>query len=164
MQYDIQELDYIDIVDRLGELQIPNPTKPAWLPHNIDSAENVADLHHLSSVPTLDKLLREAGIEMDDVPQQRRQQATVHLQSGELSLATLYISQVALTLIPQIQTIIDVIANYARESLPFSDRCRLDVVIEKDATRQTTRLSYSGPVGGLTNLKDAISALRDKRK
>ena len=161
MQYEIEELDDIDIANRLSELELPNPTRPAWLPYNIGSAENVAELHHLESVPTLEKLIRDEGIEMDHLPSESREQPTIHLQSGDLLLAALYISNVAITLIPQIHAIIDVIANYAREAQPFSDHCQLDVVVEKDATRETKRLRYSGRVEGLTHLKDAISALAE---
>ena len=156
MHAEIMETDYIDVANRLIELGIPNPCKPAWLPHNIEEAGSLSELRHRDSTVALNKMLRAAAIDLDDIPPNSQQEPTLDLQSDDLWLATLYVPQVASASLPYIRAIIDTVIAYAKTMRPLTDQCSLEVVVERKGKRETKRLKYSGPASEISKLKDAI--------
>ena len=161
MNAEIIETDYIDVASRLTELGIPNPSKPAWLPHNIESAGTLQELQHRDSIVDLNKMLREAGIELDEIPPKSQGEPTIDLQSDDLWLAALYISQASSAYPPYVRAIVDIVIAYAQRKRPLTDQCSLEVVVETKGDRATKRLQYHGPASAISELKDAIEeALR----
>ena len=156
MHAEIIETECFDVASRLTELGIANPSQPAWLPHNIETAGSLEELHHRDSTVDLNKMLKAAGMDLAEIPPKSRGEPTIDLQSDDLWLAALYIPQAASAYLPYVNAIIDVIVAYAQRMRPLSEQCSLDVVVETKGDRTTKRLKYHGPASAVSELKAAI--------
>lgn len=133
------------------------------LPRNYEST----DEYYLydNTVYTINKVLNQAGVNskyLDDKPIQFLEQRAI-----EWFLPVLYISYNVLIENKEVYEVaLMAIKEYIIKSSPFTrgedNTVKLKIIVEKSEDKTTKSIEYSGPINGLSELKDSILRLADE--
>jgi hypothetical protein len=157
----IQEEDFVDVMQRAQELGCRVPTGLAILPRNFESAASKDQLLHESEAPTVRILWRRAGLEETPIEPEGERFPQISEKSFEEWVGpTIFASAALLSENPALVSVaFGVISNYLTDwfkGTPIGLRkVRLDVVIEA-GKREYKRLHYEGPVEGLQELAAVV--------
>lgn len=153
----IQQEDFVNVVQRARVLGCRVPTGLALLPRNFDSATSKDQLLHESEAPTVRILWRRARLEETPIEPEGERFPQISEKSFEEWVGpTIFASAALLSQNPAVVSVaLGVISNYLTDWFKGTamDRrkVRLDVVVETGKS-QYSKLHYEGPVEGLQDL------------
>jgi hypothetical protein len=156
-----------DIAARMEELGCAYPTSGiALLPVNFATASQSEDLLQASEAATVKKLLKEAGIPVDDVFGPGRRPMYIKNKSSDWAAPILLVSAALYSQNPTaVSVALNIIGNYATDFLrgrwPGRDEAKLDIVVQTKGTKSFKRISYSGPADGIRGLDGVVRKVFD---
>lgn len=143
---------YIDTGD-------PTDKEILILPNNFEITKQ--DYYYSSTLPTIKKLAKENKVLFriigDSEDQKLLEQRGIEWYGPILLVGSLFYSQN-----PQMVSVaLGMIANYLSNIFMGQNdaRANLDVLVRNDEKKTTKRVSYKGPVGGLTEVNEAIKSV-----
>lgn len=158
--------DYIDVRQRIAELDCYNPTGLALLPTNFDSAPIVSDFRQVSESATVRTLFRTAKIPLDEIVSKDRCPPYVQNNAFEWVAPTLFVSVGILSEnTTYLNVALGVIANYATDffkGMSGGHEVRMDIVVERTKSKVCKKITYKGPPEGLKDLPEVIRAASDE--
>lgn len=158
--------DYIDVRQRIAELDCDNPTGLALLPTNFDTALTVSDFRQVSESATVRTLFRTAKIPLDEIVNKDRRPPYVQNNAFEWVAPTLFVSVGILSEnATYINVALGVIANYATDffkGMNGDHEVRMDIVVERTKSKVCKKITYKGPPEGLKDLPEVIRAASDE--
>ena len=135
------------------------------MPVNVESAASIADLLQASETATIKKLLLAGGLPVDDIVERGQRPPYMKNKSYEWVAPTLFVTG---ALYSQNQAYISValsvLANYATDFFRGKGgihEVNLDIVLEKKKNETYKRISYHGPIAGLSELADVIREVNE---
>jgi hypothetical protein len=151
---------YLAVAERAAELGLEAPRTLALLPRNFESAVERDELLDEASAATIHQLLHQAGLpeERFDSPQEpflALAQHAVDWYGPTLFLSAGFINENPLL----VGVAINLITDYVRElfgRVPGRRRAHLAVVVERDAEKESVRISYDGEIEGIKELVPAV--------
>ena len=157
----IQREPYVDVRQRLTELGCSPPSGVALIPTNLDTALAPTDFVFPLSTLTVQKILAQAELAIEnilppDVPVLHRFD-----HDGDWMLPTILVTADWLTRHPDgLEAIIGIILDYAERIYRVlqSPRTTMSVVREY-SDGSYTRVSYRGPVEGLSDLPSIVRSV-----
>lgn len=162
----IETAEFPSVAARSVALGFDPPTSIALLPRNFVSATSAQELLDESSAATIHQLFRQAGVPEDrfdtaEAPFPSVAEHSVDWIAPIIFIGAAYASENS----SMVNVALGVVANYVYElfgSLPGRRRVRLDVVVERDGSRTSKRVSYEGSAEGVQQLIPAVErALSD---
>lgn len=152
---DASESEFCDVKMRCEELGCNTPEGIAILPRNLATATTRDELVHESSTLTVRKLLREAGIDEDNLEADCDQ--WLYAQENDVTWIGPVVLFMGATVSqnPQIIAVTyGVIANYLTDLFKGTvgrRHVRLKTVLEKTKTKKFVEFNYEGDPEGLNN-------------
>lgn len=151
---------------RCQELDLDLPDGLSLLPENLETAQAADGLLYSEITPTLRKLLRKNGVEESSLGSSLPTK-TVHRRSADWVLPTLFVGNLVLSSNPHmISLALNVIGNYVSTFLQAksgTEACvSLDVIIERDSFRSSTKVSYRGEASGLSQIAEIVESVKDE--
>lgn len=156
--------EYVSVAERAGTLNCNVPEGFAVLPANFESAETRDQLIFDAQAGTLRTLLRNEGLQITDLIPAIEGRRSVHNKSSDWA-AVLFVSASMLSADPTaVSVAIGILSNYL--TTYFQGRStkdvKLELVIEKQEGRTCKKLTYEGPIEGLSSIEEAIKRLADE--
>jgi len=153
---------YINVANKMAELGCQNPSSGiALLPVNFAEASSATELLQASDTATVRKLLKEAGVPLDEILERSQRPPYIKNKSVDwvapiLFLSAAFYSQNSLA----VSVALSVIGNYATDLLKAAGRreehVRLEIVVETEETKTFKKVSYNGPADGIKDLAETI--------
>lgn len=155
--------DYISVRERLEKFGRPKLTGLVLLPANFDTADSIAELRQHAEAATVKTLFRSADIPYSDVFPPEGRAPYIQNNSLEWVAPTLFISASLVIENPTLVTMsLNVVSEYVAKLLrgvSGEKRVSLDVVIEQANGSTCKRISYKGPVDGLSSVGDVVRTI-----
>lgn len=156
--------DFINVHDRLQELNCNEVNGISFLPFNLESAESRSDLVHENSVKTLRTLFRINKIPEDRIEQEGEKLGYRQLNNFEWLAPTIFLASSILSENPHLVSVaLGVISNYAADffkGLPNTKKVKLDIIVETDKNKTYKKINYEGDAEGLKRLADVVNNLK----
>ena len=152
--------EYVNVVTKMADLGCLYPQRGlALLPVNFESAPSIADLLQASETATIKKLFLAEGLPVDDIVD--RSQRPPYIKNKQYEwVPTLFVTASLYSQNPAVVSVaLGVLANYATDFFKGTSGARevkLDIVLEKKKNETYLRVSYRGPIAGMSELPDAI--------
>jgi hypothetical protein len=157
---------YIDVREKLKELNCTSPTGIALLPSNFETANSIPEFLQQSESATVRTLFRTSNITLDEITSKELQGAYIQNNSFEWIAPTIFVSASLISQSPNLISIaLSVLANYVTDIFQTKEEdtaVKLEIVVETTKTKTYKKISYNGPVDGLKDLPDAIKAASDE--
>lgn len=154
---------YINLNDRLTELECITTNSICFLPENIVDAKSVSEFIYIDSTQTVKKLFKKNNISvetLDSNPTRFRQK-----RSSDWFAPTLFIG---FSLLSDNSTMVslalNVISNYLTDFFKgnFGEKkVKMEIIIETFPKKTYKRLIYEGNTEGLKNLEVIIKSLKE---
>ena len=150
--------DYIQVFERLDELDCSYSEGIAILPMDFETATPTTNVRQLMGTSTVKKLFRINNVPYSEIRRENEKPIYIGYRSFEWVIPTLFFSASLLSENPYIISIsLGVIANHLTDFLKGPDsekKGRLDIVIENKKSKICKKISYEGHVDGIKNLAE----------
>ena len=153
--------DYINLNDRIEELDCLTPTSICFLPENIESAKSRSDFIYTDNTLTVKKLFRKNNLNSETLSE-----ATLFgkKKSADWIAPTLFIGYSFLSENQvMISLALNVISNYLTDFFKGSfgeKKVKLEIVVETTAMKTYKKITYEGNPDGIRELGDLIKTLK----
>ena len=152
--------DYIHVFEKLDELGCSYSEGIAILPVNFETATPKTTIQQSMGTFAIEKLFRMNDVPCSEIRRENEKPSYMGYRSAEWVLPTLFFSTLLLSENPAIVSIsLGVIANFLTDKIKEPDRkssVKLDTVIEKDKCKTFIKISYEGPIDGMSKLADIV--------
>jgi hypothetical protein len=159
--------EFFDLGAKLRELGCREPDGIALLPINIEQAASIGELRQVSEAATVKTLLRNAGLEPQDIIDRPQRPPYIQNNAFEWIAPTLFVTAALLSDNPQsVSVALSMIANYATDffrGMTSQKTVKLDIVVEQKGSKSYKKVSYQGPPDGLKDLADVVRSAADDR-
>jgi hypothetical protein len=155
--------DYINVGERLRELNCTVPSSIAILPGNFENAKSKTDFIHEETTPTVRSLWRQSGVTETPIEEPGERFPLRDEKQFEWLVQIIFISASLLSQNPHLVDIaLDVISNYLtdwfRGIAQENRRAKLVIVVETRGGK-CKRIEYEGPPDGMKDLPDIIEGV-----
>jgi len=161
--------DCPNIYERAKELGLREPHDIAFLPRNFFSAEDCHQLAYGGSVSMLERLFSEEGLPAMRLDSEGRKKSLFVRNTLGLVVPVVPIVFIAACVHAQHPELVNiacgVLANYITKFLQPGEGeapAKVTFVVETTKTKQIKRLSYEGPVEGITKLPKELWAVANE--
>jgi hypothetical protein len=155
--------DYINLEQRLAELDCQYPASFCFLPENIQDAASAADFVFPDTVVTAKKLFRQHNIPEDVLCQNDLAYRKRH--SIDWYAPAIFISYTILSDNSALVSIgFNVLSNYITDYFKGtfgSKTVKIEIVVETSPKRKYKKIQYEGTEEGLKNLPEIIKSLQE---
>lgn len=153
--------DYVNVATKMADLGCLYPQQGlALLPVNFESATSIADLLQASETATIRKLLLAEGLPVDDIVDRSQRPPYIKNKQYEWVAPTIFVTASLYSRNPAFVSVaLSVLANYATDFFKGESgthEVKLDIVLEKKKSETYLRVSYGGPIAGLSKLPEVI--------
>ena len=158
--------DYIHVFEKLDELGCSYSEGIAILPVNFETATPTTTIEQSMGTLAIGKLFKINDVPCSEVRRENEKPSYMGYRSAEWVLPTLFFSALLLSENPAIVSIsLGVIANFLTDRIKETDRkqtVKLDIVTEKNKGKTYKKISYEGPIDGLSKLADIVKEILNK--
>ena len=158
--------DYIDVRQRAKELGLPVTSHLAILPRGFGGSTPSQDLVHEADASTVRKLLKAAGIDVQQVEPLDGRFPSVIQRSAEWLAPTIFVGSMFITQNPYaVQVALNVLASYVSDLLKGrfpAPRVKVTIVVEQGKSKRCRRIDYEGPPSGLEAVADFLREVHDE--
>ena len=154
--------DYIHVFEKLDELGCSYSEGIAILPVNFETATPTTTIEHLMGTSAIEKLFRMNDVPCSEIRWEHETPSYIEHRSFEWVLPTLFFSESLLSENPAIVSVsLGVIANFLTDTLKDKETgrkqpCKLDIVTEKSRSKTYKKISYEGPIDGISKLDKIV--------
>jgi len=163
MEQDIEQSDYINVIDKANSLGCSIPTDFAFLPRNFEEAVSRQELVHETLTIEIRKALREKGIKESRLEREGERYPTVLERAGDFVVPTVFISMF-LSQNPEVLSIvINVISNYIYDFLKNKksrDEITFSAVFEISQRKKYLKIDYKGTESAMDKIKPIIESIK----
>ena len=152
--------DYINVQDKLKELDLNNIETITLLPFNFDTVSKKEDLIYDNSVKTIRTLLRNSELPDQRIEKKRETIGYRQLNHFEWLAPTFFVSYSVLTQNPHL---ISVLANYLTDffkGMSSQKKVKIEIVVEKEKGKTYKKVTYEGDGKGLTELSEIVKNVK----
>jgi hypothetical protein len=157
---------YLDVRQRALELNVGPVTDFAILPRGFGADSLGGALADEADAATIRKLLKEAGLSVQQLRRSDRALPSVIQRSADWIAPTLFVGSMFLSQNPlAIQLALGVIESYISDFLKgrlSHGKVNLTIVVEKSRPKEYCRVDYEGPPSGLKDLSDVVRRVHDE--
>jgi len=156
--------DYINVQDKLKELDLKNIETITLLPFNFDIVSKKEDLIYDNSVKTIRTLLRNAKLPDERIEKLSETIGYRQLNHFEWLAPTFFVSYSILTQNPHLITVsLSVLANYLTDffkGMSGEKKVKIEIVVEKEKGKTYKKVTYKGDGKGLTELAEIVKNVK----
>lgn len=150
--------DYIHVFEKLDELGCNYSEGIAILPVNFETATPTTTIEQSMGTLAIGKLFRMNDVPCSEIRRENEETSYMGYRSAEWVLPTLFFSALLLSENPAIVSIsLSVIANFLTDRIKETgskQTSKLAIVIKKNKSKTYKKISYEGPIDGLSKLDD----------
>lgn len=160
--------DYIHFFEKLDELGCSYSEGIAILPVNFETATPTTPLGHSMGTLAIGRLFKINDVPCSEIRRENEKPSYMGYRSAEWVLPTLFFSALLLSENPAIVSIsLGVIANFLTDRIKQiggQQTGKLDIIIEikKNKSKTYKKISYEGPIDGLSKLADIVEEVLNK--
>ena len=164
--------DYIHVFEKLDELGCSYSEGIAILPLNFETATPTTTIKQSIGTLAIGKLFKMNDVPCSEIRRENENPSYMGDRSAEWVLPTLFFSASLLSENPAIVSLsLGVLANFLTDTLKDKETgrkqtCKLDIVtekeIEKNKSKTYKKISYKGPIDGISKLADIVKEVLKK--
>ena len=152
--------DYIHVFEKLDELGCSYSEGIAILPLNFETATPTTTIEQLMGTFAIEEFFRKNDVPCSEIRRENEKPSYMGDRSAEWVLPTLFFSASLLSENPAVVSLsLGVIANFLTDRIKEIDRkppVKLDIVTEKNKGKTYKKISYEGPIDGISKLADIV--------
>lgn len=156
--------DYINVTDKLKELDLNNIETITLLPYNFDTVARKEDLIYDNSVKTIRTLLRIAELPDERIEKPGETIGYRQLNHFEWLAPTFFISYSILTGNPDLISLsLSIVGNYLTDffkGMSGDKKVKIEIVVEKEQGKTYKKVTYEGDSKGLSELAEIVKNLK----
>lgn len=156
--------DYINVTDKLKELDLQDIETITLLPFNFDTVSNKKDLIYDNSVKTIRTLLRNAELPDERIEKTGETIGYRQLNHLEWLAPTFFVTYSVLSQNPYILSIaLSVVANYLTDffkGMSEDHKVKIDIIVEKEKGKTYKKITYIGDGKGLDELAEIVKNVK----
>ncbi len=158
--------DCVDVRKQVEKHALHLTSELALLPRGFEATTAGAELAHEADAATVRKLLKAAGLDVQQLQPQGRRLPSVVQHSADWIAPTLFVGSMLLSQNPYaVQIALGVINSYVSDVLKgrtFPGSVKLAIIIEETKSKKCRRVDYEGPPSGLKDLAEVLNELQNK--
>jgi len=158
--------EYVDVRQQARKHGLHLTSELVLLPRGFERSG--IELAHEADAATVRKLLKVAGLDVQQLQYPDRRLPSVVQRSADWIGPTLFVGSMLLSQSPQVtQIALGVISSYVSDTLKgknFGGSVTLDVVIEETKSKTYRRIHYEGPPSGLKDLPQVLRELQNESR
>ena len=152
--------DYIHVFEKLDELGCSYSEGIAILPLNFETATPTTTIEQSMGTLAIGKLFKMNDVPCSEIRRENEKPSYMEHRSLKWVLPTLFFSALLLSENPAVVSLsLGVIANFLTDSIKETGRkppVKLDIVTEKNKGKTYKKISYEGPIDGISKLADIV--------
>ena len=158
--------DYIHVFEKLDELGCSYSEGIAILPLNFETATPTTTIEQSMGVLAIGKLFKMNDVPCSEIRRENENPSYMGDRSAEWVLPTLFFSASLLSENSAVVSLsLNVIANFLTDKIKEIGRkpaVELDIVTEKNKGKTYKKISYKGPIDGISKLADIVKEVLKK--
>jgi hypothetical protein len=158
--------EFINVKERIDDLNLSHPSSLAFLPKNFEDAEDKQSLIYNSSVSTLRKIFNQERIDVSTIEDKDLKIPELQQNAFELVGPIIFISASYYSQNPDAVNIaLGLISSYLKDffkGIPGNKKVKLSIVKEETKGKKYQRIDYEGDVSGLSELGDIIKSTKNE--
>lgn len=156
--------EYINVTDKLKELDLNNIETITLLPFNFDTVAKKEDLIYDNSVKTIRTLLRNAELPDEIIEKSGETIGYRQLNHFEWLAPTFFVTYSVLTQNPNMVSVaLSVVANYLTDffkGMSGDKKVKIDIIVEKEKGKTYKKITYEGDGKGLDELAEIVKNIK----
>jgi hypothetical protein len=154
--------DYINLNDRLIELNCSIDKHLCFLPENIEDAKSTSEFIYTDNTLTVKKLFNTNNLPsatLDNDPSNYRQRRSIDWYAPTIFIGFSLLSENSTLVSVALNVLSNYISDFFKGSFG-SKKVKLDIIVEVTPKKTYKRISYEGNPEGLKNLEEIIKSLK----
>ncbi len=156
--------DYINVTEKLKELDLNNVETITLLPFNFDTVAKKEDLIYDNSVKTIRTLLRNAELPDERIEKTAETIGYRQLNHFEWLAPTFFVTYSVLSQNPNMVSVaLSVVASYLTDffkGMSGDKKVKIDIIVEKEKGKTYKKITYEGDGKGLDELAEIVKNIK----